>query len=195
MKGEFDLFFILTNSPNLKKFLSEGEYVECNDVDNSYTPHVWTPHRLSLMAKYRNMMVKHVLDNNYDYFFSVDSDLVLQPDTLQHLVSLDKDIVGEVLWTEWKEGIEQPNAWMSDYYEFGNFPVELFRQPGLYKVGMVCCCCLINRRVLLAGVNYSPVYNLSFTMWEDRALCVRAAVHGFDIYLDTNYPAIHLYHN
>lgn len=194
MEGEFDLFFILHDSPHLKPLLADDEYVEFN-TGTKYTPHTWTPKNLREVGVMRNMLLDYAKANNYDYFFSVDSDQLVHKNTLQHLLSLDKDIVGEVIWTKWKEDEdEMPNAWMSDFYEFGNFPIQLLRTPGVYKVGMMGGCYLIKRDVLQAGVNYTPIYNISYTAWEDRAFFVRAAVHGFDCYLDTNYPITHLYY-
>lgn len=194
MEGEFDLFFILHNSPHLIPLLNDGEYIEFNTT-TKYVPHSWTPKNLKEVGAMRNMLLTYAKTNNYDYFFSVDSDQLVHTNTLKHLLSLDKDIVGEIIWTKWKEdGKEMPNAWMSDFYEFGNFPVELFRTPGVYKVGMVGGCYLIKNGVWLVGVNYTPIYNISFTSWEDRAFFVRAAVHGFDCYLDTTYPIEHLYY-
>ena len=193
MDGEFDFFFILHNSPHIKKFLNENEYVEFN-TSTKYEPHIWNPNNLKEVGLMRNMLLDYVKEHDYDYFLSCDSDQIVHPQMLQHLLSLDKDIVGEIIWTKWKESEqEMPNAWMSDYYEFGNFPTQLFRTPGLYKVGMLGGCYLIKREVLLAGVNYNPVYNLSCTTWEDRAFFVRAAVQGFDCYVDTTYPINHLY--
>jgi hypothetical protein len=58
---------------------------------------------------------------------------------------------------------------------------------------MTGACTLIKRKVLEAGVNWNPVNNVSFSKWEDRAFCIRAAVHGFEIWLDSHYPARHLY--
>jgi hypothetical protein len=194
LNGKFDLFFILHNSPHLKELLNDNEYIEFN-TSTKYEPHNWTPKNLKEVGIMRNMLLDYVKANNYDYFFSVDSDQLVHPNTLQHLLSFDKDIVGEIMWTKWKiDDKEMPNAWLSDYYEFGNFPIDLFRVPGLYKVGMLCGCYLIKKEVWLAGVNYNPIYNISFTAWEDRAFFVRAAVHGFDCYLDTSYPIEHLYY-
>lgn len=195
MEGDFDLFFMLHNSPHLKQFLNDSEYTEVN-TSTTYQPHSWNPKNLKEVGQMRNLLLDYAINNEYDYFLTFDSDQIAHPNMLQHLLSLDKDIVGEIIWTKWKESEkEMPNAWMSDFYEFGNFPIELFRTPGLYKVGMMGGCYLIKRTVLLAGVNYNPIYNLSCTNWEDRAFFVRAAVNGFDCYLDTTYPIEHLYYH
>src|SRR5690606_16148011 len=41
-------------------------------------------------------------------------------------------------------------------------------------------------------VSFSEIKNLSF--WgEDRHFCIRAAALGLSLYVDTNYPAYHIY--
>jgi len=41
-------------------------------------------------------------------------------------------------------------------------------------------------------VCYDDIYNLGFD-GEDRFFCVRAACAGLSIWIDTHYPAVHLY--
>jgi hypothetical protein len=188
-----DLFFFLHNSPNLAKYLNEGEY-EHIQTPSEHVPHVWNPRLLMEVSTMKNRLLKKALDGGYDYFFLVDSDTILHPDTLKHLLALKRDIVAEVCWTKWKPQEElKPNAWMYDFYEFGGTPIESFKKSGLYEVGGVGGVVLISRKVIAAGVNYTPIPNLSTSLWEDRAFCVRAAVHGFKIHLDTQFPANHLY--
>lgn len=133
------------------------------------------------------------------HLFLVDSDLVLHPKTLRQLVAANMPIIAEVYWTRWNPGLPpQPNAWDLDFYTFivdkqGDEPGAKYRVPGLYKVGGTGACILIRRDVLEAGIRYEPIDNVSWSQWEDRAFCVRAAVHGFGIWLDTHYPATHLY--
>jgi hypothetical protein len=51
---------------------------------------------------------------------------------------------------------------------------------------------LISRKALVAGVSFAEIKNLSF--WgEDRHFCIRAAALGFSLYVDTHFPAYHIY--
>lgn len=66
------------------------------------------------------------------------------------------------------------------------------RFPGVYKVGGLGACTLIKRVVLEKGVHFGDIYNLSF--WgEDRSFCVRAVAYGFELFVDTHYPAFHIF--
>lgn len=188
-----DMFFYLHDSPNLADQLKHGDYehVESKEI---HRPHVWNGKLLSEVATLKNRLLQKAVQDGYDYFFLIDSDTIVQPNTLKQLLARNKQVIAEVLWTKWKEdGPEMPNAWMANFYEFGEVSPNQFRKPGIYRVGGVGGCNLIHRSVIDAGVNYDPVYNLSYTAWEDRAFAVRAVVAGFDIFLDTTCPAVHLY--
>lgn len=193
-----DYFFILHNSPRLKRFLKPNQYIEFHS-DHEYIrdqhTHHWTNKNLSDVTKMKNGLLKYTIENNYDYFFLVDSDIILQKETLKQLLSHQKHICAELFWTKWSlDSEEMPNAWQSDFYSFFE-PNEWtkWRKKGLYKVGMSGACILINSEVIKSGVNYSPISNVSHSQWEDRAFCIRAAVNGYEIFLDTNYEPQHLY--
>jgi hypothetical protein len=64
--------------------------------------------------------------------------------------------------------------------------------PGVYEVGGLGACTLISRLALLKGVNFNKIKNVTF--WgEDRHFCIRAAALGIDLWVDTHYPAYHIY--
>lgn len=193
-----DFLFILHNSPRLKRFLRLDQYVEYQSIGEykrDEVTHHWTDQNLKDVTVMKNFLLNYTENYGYDYFFLVDSDLILKPETLQTLINANRDIVAEVFWTKWTpEGMEMPNAWMFDHYEFSpKMEFKHWRNKGLYQVGMSGACILVHRKVIESGVNYSPIYNVSHSVWEDRAFCIRAAVHGFEIWLDTTCPPEHLY--
>ena len=194
---QVDLFFILHNSENLAKYLDQDEY-ELYQSNNEYVKtdtHVWSNDNLKDVIIMKNALIRKALIDKYDYFFLVDSDLILHENTLQHLIKQDKHIISEIFWTRWKpEREEEHNAWLYDFYSFDDLDkIKDWRVKGLYEVGGTGACILIKSEVLESFVNYNPIKNISFSLWEDRAFCIRASVAGFKIYLDTNYPADHLY--
>ena len=143
------------------------------------------------MGTLRNMTIREMLEGGYDYWFSVDTDIVMDPWTLYHLIQADKDIVSEIFWTQAPNGNYWCNAWMTDQY---STPREEWHKPGLYQVGMTGACTLVKRRVFEAGVDYSQIPNIKTALrGEDRHFCVRAACAGFEMWIDTHAPATHLY--
>lgn len=76
-------------------------------------------------------------------------------------------------------------------HRFHAFLAKL-QQPGIYEVGGLGACTLISRRAIESGVSYDVIRNISY--WgEDRHFCIRAAALGIPLYVDTHYPALHLY--
>lgn len=196
---QVDRFFILNDAGNLKPYLKKSEYIEYNTGDHyEKTPvtHRWSAENLDKMPTMRNMLIKKTLSGGYDYLFMVDTDLILQPQTLMALLSADKDIIAEIFWTKCHPNPDdnrmQVNCW--DYgqnlrYENSK---EIWKNPGVYRVGGTGACILIHRRVFESGVDYSPIYNLDLK-GEDRFFSVRAVCHNFELFIDTHYPCLHLY--
>jgi hypothetical protein len=193
-----DFFFILHNSPRLKRFLKLDQYTEFeseNDYKRDEIQHHWSLQNLSDVTIMKNFLIKKAIQDDYSHFFLVDSDLILKPDTLQRLLSHDKAIVSQCFWTSWTPNSEpMPNAWIGDSYSFkyeGQW--REWHKEGLYEVGGSGACILIHSQVLHDGVNYSPIKNVSFSNWEDRAFSIRAICAGHSIFMDTTNPPIHLY--
>lgn len=181
-----DRFYVVNDCPEVIPEI-RGDYIVANTGDaygKTANDHLWTADNLSKMHGLRNMTIRRALTGGYDWLFSVDTDLVLHPDTLAVLLRAGRDIVSELFYTNgWA------NAWREGQY---TPPEPEWQAPGLYRVGMTGACMLARRNVLEAGVDYSPIPNLG--MWgEDRHFCVRAAVHGFDLWTDTHCPPEHLY--
>jgi len=69
-----------------------------------------------------------------------------------------------------------------------------WQKPGLYRVGGTGALFLIKRKVMEAGVDYTPIPNLKKAVFgEDRHFCIRAVCHGFEIWGDSHCLPVHLY--
>ncbi|MGE5583957.1 MAG: glycosyltransferase family 2 protein [Bacillota bacterium] len=207
------------SSSQLAKFCPKGGTVIVWSAEESETQepyvcddktHWWNYNLVWRVATHKNRIIDLARSGHYDFLFLLDSDLVLHPDTLHHLVGCRKPIVSEVFWTKWDPATEPlPQVWLRDVYTlFENAPWERLTQegaqqrareflqrlrvPGLYEVGGLGACTLIAREALDAGVSFSEIPNLSF--WgEDRHFCIRAAALGLKLFVDTCYPAYHIY--
>jgi len=182
----------------------QGEYL-CNDES-----HHWDDDLMLKVANYKNSIINYAIENNYDYLFFVDSDLVLHHNLIEHIKLANKDIVSEIFWSQWHNDRPfEPNVWLFDEYDL--VPKRLgeklsekemdlrqikflnqLRIPGLYEVGGLGACTLISKAALIKGVNFKPIKNLTIH-GEDRFFCIRAAVLGIDLFVDTHYPAYHIY--
>lgn len=176
---------------------------------DEYTHH-WKEELVWKVAGMKDEMLRYALKNGYDYVFLIDSDLVVHPRTLEQLIEADKDIVSSIFWTKWQPNtMEMPQVWVQDEYsmvtkrrneslseEEKSARLTAFfnrlRVPGVYEVGGLGACTLISRKAIRAGVRFAEIDNVSF--WgEDRHFCIRARALGFSLYVDTHYPAYHIY--
>lgn len=177
-----------------------------------YANHNWDMALIERIAKLKNHIIEAALEGGYTHLFLADSDIVMHPQTLRRLVAGSKNIVSNIFWTrfaKWDRFL--PQVWRMDQRslydprdpktksriyrmvketEF----IESLKEPGLYRVGGLGACTLISSAVLEAGVNFNALYNISF--WgEDRHFCIRAVAAGFELFVDSFYPAYHLYRN
>ncbi len=185
--------------------LQDNQAYKCNEHT-----HFWKKSLIERIIIFKNAMIKYAKDENFDYLFLVDSDIVMNPNTINHLISRKVDIVSNIFWTIWKTGgTLSPQVWLQDenasyirdwdqemtVQERGqatkNF-INKLKVPGLYKVGGLGACTLISKKAIKSGVDFSLIDNVSF--WgEDRHFCIRARVLGLGLYVDTVYPAYHIY--
>lgn len=192
-----DTFFVINNCMELLPLLRRTDAYAIIDTDDrdyerTLDDHVWTFDNILNMSRLRNFTIDYALENGYDYWFSVDTDIILHPDTLKWLIGADKDIISEFFFTVSKGYNKWCNAWMYD--QLSGMPVPLLDQPGTYRCGMTGACMLVKRKVLESGVNYTPIPNIRYALnGEDRHFCVRAACAGFEMWTDTHCTPDHLY--
>ncbi|MFZ5942997.1 MAG: glycosyltransferase [Bacillota bacterium] len=172
--------------------------------------HHWKESLIWKVAEYKDRIIRYAQENNYDFLFLIDSDLLLHPLTLLHLISTGKDIISEIFWSKWEPELPPlPQVWINDQYNLCyRYRNENLSQdeaksrikgflhcleiPGIYEVGGLGACTLISKKALAAGVCFKEIKNLS--LWgEDRHFCIRAAALGFKLFADTFYPAYHIY--
>lgn len=192
---EVDRFFVVNDCPEVIPHIRNAAYItyDSDPGEIQTKDHVWTGDKLMKMCNMRNITILYMLQHGYDYWFSVDTDLILNRHTLEYLLAANKDIISEVFWTEGEKDSVWCNAWMYDDGDVDNM-WETWAQPGLYQVGGTGASILVKRRVFEEGVGYGRIPNIRKALTgEDRYFCVRAACAGFEIWMDTNAPAIHLY--
>lgn len=123
-----DFFFVDDNDNAVSSALIEAFSVGRNvlrHVGESVGPsyhkdeqtHHWKEELIWKVARYKDRIIRFAVDNDYDYLFLIDSDLVLHPSTLQNLISSSKPIVSEIFWTQRRpDQPELPQVWLRDAY-------------------------------------------------------------------------------
>jgi glycosyltransferase involved in cell wall biosynthesis len=178
----------------------------CNEVT-----HYWNDDLVWKVAGFKDKIIEVARDEEFDYLFFIDSDIVLHPMTLHQLVSANKEIISNIFWTTWVPGGPNlPQVWLTDVYNLyelkssqekitqeealrrQNEFIGKLKKPGVYEVGGLGACTLISRQALQKGISFRKIKNLTF--WgEDRHFCVRAAALGIPLFVETTYPAYHIY--
>lgn len=189
------------DSSNYLKKLKEDEKVILSDFkvslkDDFKGQHIWTYDQVDRITQIKNYAIEYAKKHTYDYLFLPDSDLVLNKNTLNHLLSTQKDFVFEVFWTLfYGEDYYKPNAW--DFHNWSYYNEETILklvQKGTYKVGGGGACTLLSRKILESGLNFDRLQSLNYK-GEDRHFCTRAQALGYDIFVDTHYPAYHIFND
>lgn len=102
-----------------------------------------------ILADLRNCIREWVLVSGVDYLLSVDTDILVRPDTLRRLLSHQVDVVAALV----DNGHRAHNflSWDSRTGDFYRRPAQHISQDWLTNVGLTGACCLYSRRALGAG--------------------------------------------
>ena len=223
--NNFQMHFIFVddnNNPESVQILSEfalkhadnciiasTDKIEDNYICNEQT-HYWNDSIIWKVAFFKDCIIEYALSQDFDYLFLIDSDLVLYPETIEHLITLNKDIVSEIFWTSWQpDTCKLPQVWYYDEYkqyiinpgeQLSDYDIATRQQeflqrmetPGTYEIGGLGACTLLSKKALAKGARFKKIKNLTF--WgEDRHFCIRAAALDLEMFVDTFYPAYHIY--
>lgn len=196
---QLDKCFIFHNCEHLAKMCNSDERFFFNNNKSTYkkdeVTHHWKDENFNDVVAMKNALLEIARRENYDYIFYVDSDLVLHEKTLTSLLEANKDMIANIFWTKWDNKTqEMPNCWHFDHYQILKSDLDKWRRAGYYQVGMTGACTLIKRDTfIIPTINWHKIYNMSYSVWEDRAFCSRVAVNNKEIWIDSHYPATHLY--
>lgn len=222
---EFSYYFVDDNDDNnssklLMNFqennqnvlIKKSDYKEINrdEYVRSENTHTWKKGLIEKIIFFKNDIISYAKQNEFDYLFFVDSDIIMDPKTIVHLISREKEIISNVFWTSWQHGEPlYPQVWLQDESNFytrdwdNSLSKEAKNQlsfdfinklkiPGVYEVGGLGACTLISKSAIDKGVSFSLLNNISF--WgEDRHFCIRASALGIKLFVDTVFPAYHIY--
>jgi FkbM family methyltransferase len=129
---------------------------------------------------------------NYDYLFSVDSDIVFKPDTLKKMLSYDKPMVSGLY-------IQRiPGQHVLELYRGGrNIPYNTIRGKGLIEVDGCGFGCVLVKSEVIKKICYPQfVYKSAIdhrnTLSEDNYFCMKAQENGFKIFADTSILCEHI---
>ena len=201
---KIDKYFYLHNSEHLKKLLNINEYEIINDnsiYEYNNRTHIWKSENFKAVAIMRTKALEKARKEEYDYIFSVDSDVILRKTTLTELLNTNKKFISKIFWNAYDELM--PDLLVPNCYEgrLTNQQIildyERLKKSNIYETGIIGACTLISKEIFNNKyINYYPIKNLSSSEWEDYAFCIRLQVifkNKIKAYIDTNNPVKTLY--
>jgi glycosyltransferase involved in cell wall biosynthesis len=139
------------------------------------------------LARVKQDMQRILAEGTEDYYFNVDSDLVvIPPDTITRLMSHNKDLIASMVWTE---GRKHKTFFDIYIYRLTDCMFHPYNPPGLnqtdpFTVDSVSTCYLAKREVELAGVYSNPYPPIPF--------CATLRQKGFMVWVDPQSSVYHI---
>lgn len=170
----------------------------------------------SLISRARNRSIsRFIRDGSFDWFFSIDSDIVFDHDLYKKLMSHNKEFIGAIYRVKSKKVASSSVPISVDGAPWKGKTIDMYN--GLQEMMYVSTgCLLVNKTVIMDMVNkypellyqddysdentwgfYNPMivdyYGTKRYLSEDWAFCYRAREIGIKIYADTDIRIGHMH--
>lgn len=161
----------------------------------------YCPRRTSI-DNMRNFAVKLALEQECDYLFFIDDDMMLHEDTFKSLYEANKDVVMAHTFIRgypyppmcFKDPNPDPKAILTSLPHFKEYK-NYIDENGLFEVDAIGCACVLIKCDLLKKID-PPHFVTLPNMTEDVFFCMRVKnTLGRDkvsIFVDTKVPTEHL---
>ena len=145
----------------------------------------------------RNLIADFTQRNNFDYLFSVDSDIILPKDTLTKMLASGKQFISGV-YLQRKDHAKIPELYRH-HTNGGQINMHISEVQGDKLIEIAGCGfgCVLVATEILRNVGYPQfVYHntldFKYTISEDVDFCRKATEKGYKIYVDTSIKCTHL---
>ncbi|MGS0763111.1 glycosyltransferase [Syntrophomonas curvata] len=140
----------------------------------------------SHLAKLRNFLLQAFLESDCNYLFSLDSDILVPPNTLVQLLRDQCDMVSALVCNGHELGDPGIYNILQRGGEGSYLHIRDFPRNQVFPVDCTGAACLIKRSVIEAGTRYSGRRG-----GEDIAFCEAARTKGFGIFCDGRVECLH----
>jgi len=139
----------------------------------------------------RNILRKYCLDNNYDYFLSLEQDIVPPKDAIERLLKHNKEITSALyfyLGDDKKTLL--PMVWVHYEDEYAKrLMIDEIPADEIIEVVTSGLGCILIKRDVLEKIEFRHVKNEE--PWDDLWFCEDAREKGFKVYVDTSIRCKH----
>jgi GT2 family glycosyltransferase len=153
----------------------------------------------NLICKCHNEIKKHVLENGYDYLFSLESDIFIPANIVEHLLSFNKQVIGlpyfighgfqstHICCESETFGKIQGHMPMTANRAFNNFHDGTVKQCNQLGLG-----CILIHKSTLEKINFRIEEGSSWDTFDDTFFHRDLQNLGIPVWCDTNNMAIHI---
>tara|TARA_Y100000310_G_scaffold345757_1_gene469340 strand:- start:1375 stop:2073 length:699 start_codon:yes stop_codon:yes gene_type:complete len=149
----------------------------------------------------RNILRDIAIKENYDYFLSLEQDVIPPPEVIQQLLKHNKDVVSAVVYTKFLLGDAterkiRPLMWIEnkDGTQTMRFASpEIENKAGLIKIKACGLGCILIKRNVLEKIKFR--LNEKENTYDDIPFCADVVSNGFDLFGDANVKCKHIIEN
>ncbi len=140
----------------------------------------------------RNILREHVLKEGYDYFLSLEQDVIPEPNVIQTLLSHQKEIVGGVVYNNLPLGSlikRMPMVYVphpKDPTGLEYISEEKLKKPQIIEVKACALACMLIHRDVLEKIQFRYMGG-----FDDMMFCKDAIAQGYTLFVDTAVQPIH----
>jgi len=137
----------------------------------------------------RNKLRDYFLKNDYDYYLSLEQDVVPPKDVIEKLMKHDKEICSGLYFKE-KEGELIPIMYLPHKEGFAKLlKFEEIPENELIEVVTAGLGCVLIKRNVMEKIKFR--YEKNEKPWDDVWFCEDARKKGFKVYVDTSIRCKH----
>src|SRR3989344_8870143 len=144
----------------------------------------------------RNMIREFMLNNNYDYFLSLEQDVISPKDIIENLLQHKKKVITAIYFnyvTKNNETRPLPVIWtrIDNKYRYIIKPNQL--NKGLLRIAMSGLGCILIHKTVLSKIKFR--YEKNEDAFDDVYFSLDCKEHNIPIYADTDIICKHLIKN
>jgi len=195
---EHQVDYLLVDNSKTDDFFNSLKKKGVNIVKAPYFPDV-----RKRVIHSRNILSDKVLNEGYDYFFSLEQDVIPKEDILEKFLPHNKEIVSgyygkpvSVVLRDNETGelkkavIELALIWLGEGERLRRAnPMEVLNK-GLIKVGGFGIGCVLIKRKVMEKIKFR--YETDRGAFDDMFFCIDAKKEGYDLFLDSDVRVKHL---
>jgi GT2 family glycosyltransferase len=171
---------------------SEEEYKKLKEKNIKVIKDKYVEPAVKRIVNSRNILRKYALENNYDYFLSLEQDVVPPEDIIQRLLSHNKKAITGVIFSKFKGEI-LPLLWKENGESLEFFQNSELEPERLEKIRTCGLACILIHKEILKKIEFR--YEKDKNCFDDMFLCNDLKENNIPLYVDTGLKCKHLIKN